>query len=130
LADLSIGELVQVRGYLGRDGASLVATRLERAGNGGGASRPIIQGVVTAKDAAAGTLTILGKTISTSSVESGGFHDFDPSSGVDGPSFVNKEAFFAAVTVGETVVKGTGFDSASFADPVLTAKEVELEGER
>lgn len=122
---LQAGDLVELRGFLGRDGASVVATRLELRND----DRPIIQGVVTAKDAAAGTVTILGKTIATGSVESGGFHDFDPSSGVDGPS-ISKEAFFAAITVGETVVKGRGRDLAAFADPVLTAKEVELEGER
>jgi hypothetical protein len=122
---LTAGELVELRGYLGRDAASLVATRVERRND----DRPIIQGVVTAKDAAAGTLTILGKTIDTSSVEANGFHDFDPSSGVDGPP-IAKDAFFAAVTVGETVVKGRGRNAAAFADPTLTAKEVELEGER
>jgi len=122
---LAAGELVELRGYLGRDGASLVVTRVERRND----DRPIIQGVVTATDAAAGTITILGKTISTASVESGGFHDVDPSSGVDGPS-ISKDAFFAAITAGETVVKGRGRDAAAFADPVLTAKEVELEGER
>jgi len=122
---LAAGELVELRGYLGRDAASLVATRVERRND----DRPIIQGVVTAADAAAGTISILGKTIATGAVESGGFHDFDPSSGVDGPS-ISKEAFFAAITVGETVVKGRGQDAAAFVDPTLTAKEVELEGER
>jgi hypothetical protein len=122
---LAAGELVELRGYLGRDGASLVVTRVERRND----DRPIIQGVVTAKDAIAGTVTILGKTIATSSVEAGGFHDFDPSSGVDGPS-ISKDVFFAAITVGETVVKGRGRQPDAFADPVLTAKEVELEGER
>jgi hypothetical protein len=124
---LSVGALVQVRGYLGRDGASLVATRLEDAGSGGSASRPIIQGVVTAKDAAANTITVLGKIINTASAEA--LRDYSPSSGIDG-SAMPKEAFYAAITVGETVVKGTGADPAAFADPVLTAKEAELEGER
>jgi hypothetical protein len=125
LSGLAAGELVELRGFLGRDGTSLVATRLERRND----DRPIIQGVVTAKDAAADTVTILGKTVWAGLVETGGFHDLDPSSGVDGPS-ISKAAFFAAITVGETVVKGRGRDLASFADPVLTAKEVELEGER
>jgi hypothetical protein len=123
--NLTAGELAQVRGYLGRDGASLVATRVERSND----ARPIIQGVVTAADSGAGTLTILGKTIATGSVEAGGFHDFEPSSGVDGPS-ISKDAFFAAITVNQTVVKGRGKDAGAFVDPVLTAKEVELEGER
>ena len=122
---LVAGGTVEVRGYLGRDGASLVATRVEKTND----DRPIIEGVATAADAAAGTITVLGKTIATGSVEAGGFHDLDISSGVDGPS-ISKDAFFAAITVGETVVKGRGKDAAAFADPVLTAKEVELEGER
>lgn len=125
LSSLAAGDLVEVRGFLARDGVSLLATRLERTTD----DRPIIQGVVTAKDAAADTVTILGKTIWAGVVEAGGFHDFDPSSGVDGPS-ITKDAFFAAITVGETVVKGRGKDAAAFADPILTAKEVELEGER
>ncbi len=125
LSGLVAGDLVEVRGFISRDGAALVATRLEKRND----DRPIIQGVVSAFDAAAGTITVLGKTISTASVEAGGFHDFDPSSGVDGPS-ITREAFFAALTAGETVVKGRGRRPDAFADPVLTAKEVELEGER
>jgi hypothetical protein len=38
--------------------------------------------------------------------------------------------FFAAITAGQTVVKARGKDAAAFVDPVLTAKEVELEGDR
>jgi hypothetical protein len=38
--------------------------------------------------------------------------------------------FFAAVTPGQTVVKARGKDAAAFADPVLTAKELELDGDR
>jgi Domain of unknown function (DUF5666) len=125
VAALAAGDLVEVRGAPGRDGASLVATRIERTED----LRPIIRGVVTAKDAAAGTLTILGKTIATGSVESGGFRGHSDVSGVDGPS-MTPAAFFAAVTPGQTVVKARGKDPAALADPVLTAREVELEGDR
>jgi hypothetical protein len=125
VASLVAGDLVEVRGAPGRDGTSLVATRIERRND----DRPIIRGVVTAKDAAAGTLTILGKTIATGSVESGGFHAHSDVSGSSGPSMLPAE-FFAAVTPGQTVVKARGKDPAAMSGQVLTAKEVELEGDR
>jgi Domain of unknown function (DUF5666) len=125
VAGLGAGDLVEVRGAPGRDGSSLLATRLQRTGD----ARPIIRGLVTAKDAAAGTLTILGKTIATGSVDAGGLHGPSDVSGVDGPSMTSAD-FFAAVTPGQTVVKARGKDAAAFADPVLTAKELELDGDR
>jgi len=50
-------------------------------------------------------------------------------SGVDGPSLTT-DAFLASVVVGETVIKARGKDAAAFSDPMLTAKEVSLEGQR
>jgi hypothetical protein len=123
-AALAAGDLVEVRGAPGRDGTSLVATRLERSGD----ARPVIQGLVTAVDAAARTLTVLGKTIAAGSVEAGGLMGHSDTSGSSGPSMTTAD-FFAAVTAGQTVVKARGRDAAAFADPVLTAKEVELEGD-
>jgi hypothetical protein len=123
VASLVAGDLVEVRGAPGRDGTSLVATRVERRND----DRPIIQGLVTATNAAAGTLTILGKTISTSSAEA--FRGHSSVSGVDGPSMTSA-AFFAAVTPGQTAVKARGKDPAAMSGQVLTAKEVELEGDR
>lgn len=125
LAGLSEGDLVEVRGFPARDGAGLVATRLERRND----DRPVLQGVVTAADAVAGTLTILGKAVDLGSVEAGGLRDYGPSPGADGPALA-RDAFLAAITPGVTVVKARGRDLAAFADPVLTAKEAELEGER
>jgi hypothetical protein len=122
---LAAGDLVEVRGGPGSDATSLVATRVERSND----DRPIIQGLVTAKDAAAGTLTVLGKTIAVGSVESGGFHGHSDVSGTSGPSMVSAD-FFAAITAGQTVVKARGKDAAAFVDPVLTAKEIELEGDK
>ncbi len=124
-ASLVAGDLVEVRGSLGRDGSSLVATRLERSGD----DRPIIRGLVTAKNASAGTLTVLGKTIATGSVEAGGLRGHSDVSGMSGPS-MSPADFFAAITVGQTLVKARGQNPAAFADPVLTAREVELEGDR
>jgi len=125
VASLAAGDLIEVRGALGRDGTSLVATRVRRTSD----DRPVIRGVVTAKDAAAGTLTILGKTIATGSVEANGFHGHSDVSGMSGSS-MTAAAFFAAVTPGQTVVKARGKDPAALAGSVLTAKEVELEGDR
>lgn len=122
LASLTGGQLVQIRGTLGRDGTSVVATRLESTTD----DRPGIQGVVTAKDAAAGTLTILGKTIGMASASTMGHSDV---SGMDGPA-TSLGDFFASVTVGQTVVKARGKDATAFVDPILIAKEVSLEGDR
>lgn len=125
VASLAAGDLIEVRGSPGRDAASVVATRVERSTD----DRPIIQGLVTAKDAAAGTLTVLGKTISVTSVEVGGLRGHSDMSGSSGPSLSSAD-FFAAITVGRTVVKARGTNPAAFADPVLTAEEVELEGDK
>jgi hypothetical protein len=125
VASLAAGNVVEVRGGPGSDATSLVATRVERSND----DRPVIQGLVTAKDAAAGTLTVLGKTIAVGSVESGGLRGHSDVSAGSGASMTAAD-FFAAVTVGRTVVKARGKDAAAFADPVLTAKEVELEGDK
>jgi hypothetical protein len=117
-AALASGDLVEVRGGRSRDGASLVATRLRRTND----DRPVIRGLVTAKDAAAGTLTVLGKTISLASVEVGGLHGHSDSSSMNGASMTPAD-FLAAVTPGLTLVQARGKDAAAFVDPVLTAKE-------
>ncbi len=57
-ADLGIGDEVEVRGYL--DGETVVATRIERED---AADRARLRGPVGAEDAAAGTVTVLGVTI-------------------------------------------------------------------
>jgi hypothetical protein len=122
LASLAAGQLVLVRGALGRDGLSVVATRMEATND----DRPLLQGVVTAKDAAARTLTVLGKTVSVAQASTSGHSDV---SGMDGPS-LSTEAFFSSLVVGESVIKARGRDAAAFSDPVLTAKEVSLEGQK
>lgn len=122
LAGLTAGQLVQVRGALGRDGLSVVATRMETTND----DRPLLQGVVTAKDAVGRSLTVLGKTVSVAQASTSGHSDV---SGIDGPS-LSTDAFFAGVIVGETVIKARGKDASAFSDPVLTAKEVSLEGQK
>ena len=122
LSSLVAGQFVQVRGTLGRDGLSIVATRLETTND----DRPMLQGVVTAKDPASRTLTVLGKTVVAGQANVSGHSS---QSGVEGPTMTT-DAFFSAVVVGETVVQARGKDAAAFTDPVLTAKEVSLEGQR
>ena len=100
----------------------MVATRLEATTD----DRPILMGVVTAKDVAGRTLTVLGKTISVAQASASGHSDV---SGVDGPSLTT-DAFLSSLLAGETVIKARGKDAAAFSDPLLTAKEVSLEGQK
>jgi hypothetical protein len=122
VASLADGDFVEARGFLARDGTSVVVTRIRSRND----DRPIIQGVVTAKDEAGSTLTILGKTIAVGSAV---LRNHRVSSSVDGP-VMSKADFFAAITVGQTLVKARGADLGAFADPGLAAEEAELEGER
>jgi len=122
VSSLADGDFVEARGFLARDGSSVVVTRIRTRND----DRPIVQGVVTAKDEAGSTLTILGKTIAVGSAV---LRNHRVSSSVDGPT-MSKAEFFAAITVGQTLVKARGADLAAFVDPTLTAEEAELEGER
>lgn len=108
---------VLVRGMRSRDGSSVVATRVERTDD----TRLILQGPVTAKDAMAGTLAILGLTVATNAGT-----EFQ---GVSG-SAMGQAAFFAAVIEGRTVVKARGRDAAALSGTTLTAEQVEIEGDR
>lgn len=107
--------IVELRGMPGRDGLSVVATRIEDRND----DRLILQGVVTAKDDAAGSVTILGLT----GASDGGteYHEHDSE------VHIGRAAFFAQVTAGETVVKVRGRDASALSGTVLTAEEMELE---
>lgn len=117
---------VEVRGSLNRAGTEVLATRLEVKSPGN--ARPVIQGVVSAADPVAGTVTILGQVIATDgSTELRGHSDV---SGVDG-SLMARADFFAAVTAGLELVKATGQNDADWtAGASGTARSLELEGER
>lgn len=108
---------VLVRGYRSRDGASVVAVRVERTDD----TRLILQGPVTTKNAGAGTLVILGLTVATGAGTE--FRDVSDSA-------MSQAAFFAAVTEGRTVVKARGRDAAALSGTTLTAEQVEIEGDR
>lgn len=107
---------VQVRGYRSRDGSSVVATRVERTGDG----KLFLQGPVTTKNAAAGSLVILGLTVTTAGAE---FRDASDLA-------MTQAAFFAAVVEGRTVVKARGRDASALSGTTLAAEQVEIEGDR
>lgn len=107
---------VEVRGYRSRDGLSVVATRVERTND----TKLILQGPVTSKNTAAGSLVILGLTVTTAGAE---FRDASD-------LVMTQAAFFSAVTEGRTVVKARGRDAAALSGTTLAAEQVEIEGDR
>jgi hypothetical protein len=123
---LANGDWVEVRGQPQRSGAGVVASRVEQKSAGN--ARPVVQGVVSGLDVAAGTVTILGQTVSTDG--STEFHGHEDVSGVDGPA-MTRGAFFAGLTAGVSVVKAAGQGNADWtAGPSGAARSLELQGER
>ena len=104
---------VEVRGVPGQAG-EIVATRVTATND----SRLYLQGTVTSKDAAAGTLAILGITVQT-----GASTEFGGASGA-----TTSASFFAEVVAGRTVVKVRSRDPLS--GTTLTADQAEIEGSR
>jgi hypothetical protein len=119
------GAVVELRGMPDRTGLGVVATRIRLRDD----ERVLLQGVATAADAAAGSVTVLGKTIR---IDAGTeLRDSRGTSGSedDGPA-MSRADFFAAIEAGRTVVKARGRDASSFSGSILTAEQVELEGDR
>jgi len=113
---------VLVRGVLHRNGADVVATRVEKTND----SRLVLQGTATAKNAAAGTLAVLGITVQ---IVASGPNQTELRQ-MDEAPFASASAFFAAVAEGRTVVKVRGKDAGALSAGVLTADQVEIEGSR
>lgn len=113
------GQAIQVRGYpsTGTAGA-IVSTRTHDPS--GSAGRLLFQGLVSAEDEAAGSLTILGVTVGTTSGTSYYRHR-------DETTNIGKAAFFAAVEAGRTVVKARLVAAPSGG--AATAEELEIENE-
>ncbi|HBG06603.1 MAG: hypothetical protein A2075_10805 [Geobacteraceae bacterium GWC2_58_44] len=113
-APIANGDQVEVRAFVGSDPTSLVASRI-RVRNPD--TRAFLQGPVTAVNSAAGTLTILGTTVSTSGAQ---FRtSFDSTE-----SAVSPAAFFAQIKPNVTVVKVKWDPFNAITDPV---KEAEIE---
>jgi hypothetical protein len=117
------GATVEVRGYPDNSGTKLVASRIDE-GNGNG--RLFLQGVATAKDEGAGTVTILGYTVQANGAS---FHDSRGTSGSGNDVVISRSAFFGAIEPGRTIVKARGRDESALSGKTLTAEEAELEGD-
>jgi len=123
LDGLASGDVVELRGMPDRTGAGVIGLRIRSRTD----DRIFVRALVTSKNEAAGTLTLLGLTVQTD----GGteFRDSRSSSdSVDGP-VMTPAAFFAAVEAGHTVVKARGRDASALSGTTLIAEEVEVEGE-
>lgn len=103
---------VAVRGSLHRNGTDVVASRLELTDD----QRIELRGPVSAKDAGAHSLTILGVRVNTASAEFSG----------NGSS--TESSFFSALQLGD-IVGVRGKDARAWNGSVLTAEKVELEGD-
>jgi hypothetical protein len=103
---------VAIRGALHRNGTDVIAERLELTDD----ERIEVRGPVSAKDAPAHRLTILGVQVNTASAEFEG----------TGPS--TESAFFTSLSIGD-IVDVRGRDPSSFDGSVLTAEKVELEAD-
>jgi len=117
LDNLSIGtDYVTVEGF--DDGTGkIIASEVEREA----ADDIIMQGVITAGSTAAGTVTVLGVTIPF--INNTDFEDEN-----DAP-IADSDAFFAAITVGSTLVKVKDKEAGGGggSTPVGTADEIEIE---
>lgn len=140
---------VEVRGYMSQSGTELVALRIDSKSD----TRILVRAVVTAKDAAAGTLTMLGITVkvslakvspaatlpadhgaddgsssggSSSGGSSGGSSSGGDSSGSSDGGVVSA-ATFDAIVLGETVVQARAAGSAAFDGTTLTVSELEID---
>ena len=116
----ALSGIVRVRARPHRNGTDVVATRLESRND----DRPIVQGPVSAADATAGTLSILGVTVTVGS----GTEFRDSRGATDVP--ISRADFFAAVGAGPAVVKARGSGPEAFTGGVLAAEEAELESTR
>ncbi len=105
---------VEVRGMLVQSG-EIVATRIEATND----DRLYLQGPVSAKDGAAGRLTVLGITVQAGA----GTEYRDPS---DAP--ISASAFFDQVVVPRTVVKARS--RVPMTGTTFSAEEIEIEGSR
>lgn len=118
LASVSAGQELEIRGFVASNGTDIIATRIgiRNLAPNSATFRPFLRGPVTASDAAAGTVTIAGITINTTS----------------GTTFQNildvqitGAEFFNAIVLNSTVVKVTW--NAPFSATSAAVRQAELE---
>jgi hypothetical protein len=111
LSNTLAGDYLEIRGFIGANGA-FVATELRREDND---SKVEMRAPASQKDAVAGTVSLLGVTVNTSS--STQFRGFDDQA-------ISASQFFDAIVEGLTVVQAK-WDP--FTDVSAPARELELE---
>lgn len=94
LADIVVGEFLEIEGFIAASGDFIVSELTREDAHG----ELEVRGAVTAKDAVAGTVTILGKTVNTNTTTK--FEGLDD-------ALVTADKFFDDIVVGLTVVEAT-----------------------
>lgn len=125
---LANGLKVEVRGTPTADGLGMVASRIGPGTSGGNVDRVFLRAVASAADASAGTLRVLGFTVSTAGA-SFRLASADGSTSTDVSA--TPSAFWSAVSPGRTVVKIRARSAADVDAGAKTwrADEVELDGD-
>jgi hypothetical protein len=117
-AGIAAGEGLKIRGFLGKDKATITATRVKRLKHPIDADRVLLQGPVSSFDATPGAekLVIAGITVTVSGVHGGELEieDREASPG----------DLFGSIVLNRTIVKARG----SFNGGVLAANKIEIEG--
>jgi hypothetical protein len=118
LAGIAAGDSLKIRGFLGKDNASITATRVKRIDQPIDANKILLQGPVSSFDATPGAekLVIGGITVTISGVHGGELEieDREASPG----------DLFGSIVLNRTIVKARG----SFNGGVLAANKIEIEG--
>jgi len=117
------GAVFEIRGMPASNtpGVDMIATRITLTSSGGGGARPFVQAVVTAASAATEHLTVFGIDVSTAGAT------YQNHNQADAVPSIGRDAFYAQVAVGRTVVKAK-FNTGYTGGPG-TAREVELQDE-
>lgn len=124
---LANGLKVEVRGNPTADGLGVVATRIGDGSGGGNESRVFLRALVSEASQAAGTLKLLGFTVSTT----GASLAISTGSGSSSDVSLTPSAFWSRVDPGRTVVKVRARSAADVNAAARTwlAEEVEIEGD-
>ncbi len=110
-AGIMVNDYLEIRGFIGANG-SIIATEIERDSLDSDAR---LRGTVSAFDAVAGTVTVLGQTLNTNgATQFEGLND----------QVISANAFFNSLTAGLTIVQGQWDLFNNIVDPV---KELEIE---
>lgn len=116
LNNLNTGDLIEVYGNILSTG-DILAVRIDREDPAGGSTpNTELEGIATAKDSVAGTLTVLGATVITNGSTSFVDHSDNP---------ISSAAFFALVTPGSSKVHLLGNVTGSNQ---VTATWIKVEG--